>query len=45
MMQIISDGQTSKYLVIKQVFSGVQFQEVSKAEWEDLVSAQKLIIF
>ena len=45
MMQVTSDGKTSKYLVIRQVFSGVEFREVSKTEWEDLVHAQKLRVF
>lgn len=45
MTQTISDGTTSKYLVIQQVFTGAEFREVSKAEWEDLVHSQKLMVF
>ena len=45
MTQIVSDGKTSKYLVMQQVFTGADFREVSKAEWEDLVETQKLMVF
>jgi len=45
MTQVTSNGKASKYLVVQQVFSGAEFREVSKNEWESLVDAQKLTIF